>query len=129
MTDQYEDLAASWMQQFAAIDDRDHVLPDPAVIWLKARVLQTAKEVERASRPITVAQIGAYAFLAACWTILLTWKWTALQAWMTTFEPRQILLGGAVTQQASLSLPFLLTFLILLGVTIMLGMHTILAEE
>ena len=129
MTDPYEKLAAEWMERFAAIDDREHVLPDPSVIWLKARVLQTAKDVQRASRPITVAQISAYAFIAACWTILLTWKWAALQAWMTTFEPRHILIGGAATQQAPLSIPFLMTFLVLAGVTVALGMHTILVEE
>lgn len=129
MTDPYEKLATEWMERFAAIDDRDHVLPDPSVIWLKARVLQSAREVERASRPITFAQIGAYAFVAGCWTVLLTWKWAALQAWLTTFEPRHILLGTAATQQTSLSLPFLAMFLVLASLTVMLAMHTILAEE
>ena len=129
MTDLYENLAAEWMERFAAIDDREHVLPDPSVIWLKARVLQSAKEVERASRPITVAQIGAYGFIAACWTVLLMWKWSALQAWLTTFEPRHILVGSAATQQAPLSMPLLVMFLTLAGVTVMLAMHTILAEE
>lgn len=129
MTDAYERLAAEWMERFAAIDDREHVLPDPAVIWLKARVLQSAKAVERASRPITFAQIASYVVIAACWTVLLMWKWSALRAWTTTFQPRNILLGAAAANQPLLSLPFLVTFLVLAGVTLMLAMHAVLAEE
>ena len=42
MSDPLENQIDLWMKQFAAIDDRERVLPDPSVIWLKARVLQSA---------------------------------------------------------------------------------------
>ena len=130
MSEPYEQEVGAWMQQFAAIDDRDHVLPDPSVIWLKARVLQSAKAVERASRPITIAQITAYAVIAACWTALLTWKWAALQAWLNAFRPTHVMLGAAGAQQAaSLSMSFLMTLIVLGSATVMLAMHSIFAEE
>lgn len=119
----------AWMHEFAAIEDRDHVLPDPQVIWLKARVLQSAKAIERASRPITTAQIGAYAIIAACWAALLTWKWAALQAWLNSLTPSHFLLGAAGAQSASLSLSFIVSCVVLGSVTVMLAMHTVLAEE
>ena len=50
MSDPYEVEVGKWMRQLASIDDRERVLPDPAVIWLKAKVLQTAKAAERVAR-------------------------------------------------------------------------------
>lgn len=130
MTDPMEHEVADWMRRFAAIDDRERVLPDPAVIWLKAQMLQSARAVERASRPITTAQIAAYAVVATCWTAVLTWKWAALQAWIRTFTPSHLILGAAGAQQAaSLSLSFLFTLIVLGSITVMLAMHTIFAEE
>ena len=117
---------AVWMQQFAAIEDRQHALPDPGVIWLKARVLQSAKAVERASRPITTAQIAAYTVIAGCWAALLIWKWNALEAWINAFRPSRLLFAQ---QGASLSFPFVMAFIALGSVTAMLAMHTIFAEE
>ena len=130
MSEPYEREAGIWMQQFAAIEDRQHALPDPAVIWLKARVLQSAKEVQRAARPVTIAQIGAYAAIATCWTVLLTWKWSAIHAWLTAIQPSHIVLGAATAgQTAPITIPFLATLLLLGAATVALAMHTILSEE
>lgn len=130
MSDPYEKEVGAWMQQFAAIDDRSRVLPDPSVIWLKARVLQTAKAVERASRPITTVQIASYVVVAACWAGLLTWKAAALQAWLSAFRPSNVMLGAAGAQQAaSLSMSFLMMLIVLGCATVMLAMHAIFAEE
>ncbi len=129
MTDRYEIEVDSWMKQFAAIDDREHRLPDPSVIWLKARVLQAARDVERASRPITAVQIASYAIVAACWAALLMWKWTALQAWLSGFTPSSVLLGATGAQSASLSLTFFVTLVVLASITVMVTMQSILLEE
>jgi len=127
--DPVETRVDGWMKQFAAIDDREHVLPDPAVIWLKARVLQAAKDAERASRPITTMQIAAYITVAACWAALLTWKWGAIQAWLDSMRPSHIVLGAAGAQTSSLSLSLLAVVVILGSATVMLAMHTIFAED
>jgi hypothetical protein len=125
MTDALENQIDLWMKQFAAIDDRERLLPDPSVIWLKARVLQSAKAVERASRPITMMQIASYGIVGACWAALLTWKWIALQSWLDSMRPSQIVLA----QGSPLSVSFVLTFLVLGAVTVMVAMQSIFAEE
>ena len=125
MKDPLELQIDSWMKQFAAIEDREHILPDPSVIWLKAQVLQSAKAMERASRPITTMQMAAYGIIAACWAALLTWKWSALQAWADTLRPSQIVLAHG----SPLSPSFIATFLVLTAITVLLGMHTVFAEE
>jgi hypothetical protein len=129
MNDPVEIEVASWMKQFAAIDDRKHSLPDPSVIWLKAKVLQSAREVERAARPITTAQITSYLVVAGCWAAVLTWKWSTLVAWLNSFTPTRIILGASGAQPSPPSLTLLMTLVVLASATVMLAMHTVLAEE
>ncbi|HEX3579019.1 MAG TPA: hypothetical protein VHY33_10690 [Thermoanaerobaculia bacterium] len=119
---------APWMASFSGIDEREHILPDPAVLWLKARLLQSNAAVERASLPITRLQIAAYLIIAACWAALLTWKSAALQVWINRFSPTHVILGAA-DASASLSVTVLFALLILASATVGVAMHTILAEE
>jgi hypothetical protein len=121
---------APWMTRFSGLDEREHILPDPAVLWLKARLLQTSAAVERASLPMTRLQIAAYLIIAACWAALLTWKSAALQAWINHLSPGHMILGAAGAEAtASLSLSVLFALVILASATVGVAMHTILAEE
>jgi hypothetical protein len=121
---------APWMNSFSGINEREHILPDPAVLWLKARLLQSNAAVERASLPITRLQIAAYLIIAACWAALLTWKSAALQLWINHLSPGHMILnaGGANTT-ASLSVTVLFAVIALASATVGVAMHTILAEE
>ncbi len=120
---------APWMARFAGLDERPHTLPDPAVLWLKAKLLQSSAAVERASLPITRLQIAAYLIIAACWAALLTWKSNALQAWINHLSPGHMILGATGAEARSLSLSVLFALIILASATVGLAMHTILAEE
>ncbi|HEV7429004.1 MAG TPA: hypothetical protein VGQ46_21835 [Thermoanaerobaculia bacterium] len=129
-----EDCAAAadvapWMNSFAGINEREHILPDPAVLWLKARLLQSNAAVERASLPITRLQIAAYLIIAACWAALLTWKSAALQLWINHLSPSHIILNASANATASLSVTVLFAVLALASATVGVAMHTILAEE
>jgi hypothetical protein len=121
---------APWMTTFAALDEREHILPDPAVLWLKAKLLKSSAAVERASLPITRLQIAAYLIIAAGWAALLTWKSSALQLWINQLSPSHMMLGAAGGDaQASLSMTVLFGLIALGSATIGVAMHTILAEE
>lgn len=121
---------ASWMHGFARVDEREHILPDPAVLWLKAKLLQSSAAVERVSLPMNRMQIASNLIIAAAWAALLTWKWGALQAWMTALTPGHLITAGASTAaSASLSFSLLVTILCLGAVTVAVGLHSILAEE
>jgi hypothetical protein len=121
---------APWMSRFSGLDEREHILPDPAVLWLKAKLLQTSAFVERASLPITRLQIAAYLIIAACWAALLTWKSSALQVWINHLSPGRMILGAADAETtASLSFSVLFAIIVLATATLGLAMHTILAEE
>jgi len=121
---------ASWMTTFSGLDEREHILPDPAVLWLKAKLLQSKAVVDRASLPITRLQIAAYLVIASGWAAILTWKSAALQLWINHFSPGHIILGAAGAETTrSLSLGVLFAIVILASATVGVAMHTILAEE
>jgi hypothetical protein len=120
-----------WLTRFAALPDREHLLPDPSVVWLKAQLLRNTAAADRAMRPMTSIQLGAYLIVAACWAAVLTWKWDVLDRWLHRLTPGQFVLGASAdaATSASLSITFLVALLVLSSLTIMLALHTILAEE
>jgi hypothetical protein len=119
---------APWMQRFAGMPDREHILPDPSVVWLKAQLLRNTAAAERVTRPITSLQIAAYLVVAACWAALLTWKWGAIVALVHRLTPSGMVLGGA-SGAASISMSLLAVVLVLSSLTLLVALHTILAEE
>ncbi|MBV9495873.1 MAG: hypothetical protein JOZ54_16615 [Acidobacteria bacterium] len=120
---------ARWMHDFSRVDEREHILPDPAVLWLKAKLLRGTTGVERAAKPVTLFQMIAYLAVAGGWTALLTWRWQALTLWFANLNPARAIAESSATGGASLSLMFFLCVLVLSSITIVVAMHTILAEE
>jgi len=119
---------APFMTQFARIDARQRALPDPAVLWLKAQILRGSAVAERASRPLNIAQMVSYVVIAAGWAGLLTWKWNELQQFVLRFTPASIV-NEAAGVHSSMSATIVLAVLVLCSLTVMLGLHAILAEE
>ncbi|MEA2491740.1 MAG: hypothetical protein QOH21_3532 [Acidobacteriota bacterium] len=117
-----------WMGDFARISDREHILPDPAVLWLKAQLLRGSSEAARAALPLTIAQLISYGVIAAGWAALLMWKWDVIQLWLRRLTPTGIVEAGVNTSMSH-SLSFFALVLLLGSATVMLGLHTILADE
>lgn len=119
-----------WMQRFAGFSDREHILPNPAVLWLKAQLLRGNADVARLSRPMTAVQLLSYAVIAAGWAALLTWKWDVIQVWLRGMTPTGLVANASSSSAAaSLSFSFFAMIFMLGSATIMLALHTILAEE
>jgi hypothetical protein len=119
---------APWLDRFAHISDREHILPDPSVVWLKAKLLQGTVDAGRASRPLDIVQMVAYIVVAGGWAGLLTWRWDAVAAWMNSFTPAG-LVTTATRASGSLTMSFFAMVFVLASMTVMLALHTILAEE
>ena len=120
-------LVAPHMKELAAVDMREHPLPDPQVVWLKAQLLRNSIAAERISRPLKIFQAISYAVVAAAWTTVLAWKWTAIQALLHSFSPERFVQNAG--QAASLSMTFFGMVFVLSSITIGLALHTILAED
>jgi hypothetical protein len=118
---------APWMSRFERISDREHLLPDPSVIWLKAKLMQGTFDVNRATRPMDMVQMLAYLVVAAGWAALLTWRWSSVELWIRGLTPTGFVEGAARAEQLSMS--FFALIFVLASMTVMLALHTILAEE
>ena len=118
---------APWMTRFARISDREHILPDPQVVWLKAQLLQVSADVARVSRPLNFLQLVAYVIVAGGWAALLTWKWDAVAHWLNGLTPKGMVENMAAGQSLSMSVFALL--IVLATMTVSLAMHQILAED
>jgi hypothetical protein len=118
---------APWMTQFARMGDREHMLPDPSVLWLKAKLLQGTVEANRVSRPMDIVQMIAYVVVAGGWAAVLLWRWDSIAAWMRSFTPTGMV--QSVAGAESLSMSFFALVFVLASMTAMLALHTILAEE
>ena len=112
---------APFMTQFAESSVRTRALPDSRVIWVKAQLFGGSSAADRATRPISIAQIGSYIAVAAAWAALMMWKWPSIESWF----------DGAVSGHPMPMpiAPLLVVALGLISTTLMLAMHTILAEE
>lgn len=118
---------APWLDQLAAADARQRPLPDPAIVWMKAQLLRGTAGVDRISRPLRVFQLISYFVVAGGWAALLTWKWNTIQSWISGLTPSHVLQTAATG--SSLSAAFFAGIFALSSATIVLALHTILAEE
>jgi len=117
-----------WMTRFAKISDREHRLPDPQLVFLKARLLHANADAARVARPITLVQMAAYLVVAGGWVALLTWKWDAVAAWLRGLTPTGMVQNMAGGGQ-SLSLWFFAVVFVLASMTATLALHTIMGED
>jgi hypothetical protein len=118
---------APWIDGFSRISDREHRLPDPSFLWLKAKLLQGSAEASRAARPLNAIQFFAYGIVAAAWAAVLTWRWDAVQTWLRGLTPAGMV--KTAVNAPSLSLPLMGTLVVLASITVLLALHTILAED
>ena len=116
-----------WMKRFSALSERQHALPDPSVVWLKAQLMRAPLDAARASRPLNVIQMMAYFAVAAGWAAMLTWKWNAVMTLLSRLTPAGLVASAARAE--TLSISFFATLLVLGSVTVMVALHTIIAEE
>jgi hypothetical protein len=118
---------APWMATFANIDVRQYRLPDPSIVWLKARLLQGTVDAARVARPLNVAQLIAYVVVAGGWAAVMMWKWSDFEAWLRNVTPADVIV--ATSSAPSVSMSFLGTLFVLASMTVMLALHTIMAED
>ena len=117
----------AWMDLLGRTDERQQKLPDPSVVWLKSQILRGTAAAERVSRPVTIAQVLAYFFVAAGWAGFLSWKWEFVLRWMNGFSTEHFAVQAASGSGVSISM--LITLFMLSSITVLVALHTILAEE
>ena len=113
---------APFMQRLADSDLPPPALPDPALLWLRSQ-LPPPSVALRVGRPVHVVQVVCYLLVTAASMGVLALKWSALQAWVSSFAP----VSGSGTLVPAMVLSFMVLLLSSLVVT--LALHTVLADE
>ncbi|HXM39666.1 MAG TPA: hypothetical protein VN924_00345 [Bryobacteraceae bacterium] len=74
-----EPEAAVWMGRLAALSRDGGALPNPALIWWKARLFEKQAAQARATRPIAIAQWVSLAVAAVTTIVLCMANWRSIQ--------------------------------------------------
>ncbi len=111
-----ESLSVSeMMRSLAEVPAGLPALPNAAYIWWKAELLERELAEERATRPLFIGQVTAYAAIALGFVALLWWKLPQLQH----------LLAGATAS----TLPLALTGLLLVSLSLILTLRALWLED
>lgn len=119
---------SAFMGMLSAEDARVRPLPSASAVWLKAQLMRDSMAADRVARPFTIFQWIAYFIVASGWAALMTWKWTAVRAWLLSFTPANVI-QSASGLAPTIPITFYAGVLVLAAVTMSLALHTILAEE
>ena len=74
-----EPEAVAWMGRLVEQSRSDGALPDPALIWWEARLLERQSAQARVARPIAIAQWVSLAVAVPTIAVLGVLNWTGIQ--------------------------------------------------
>jgi hypothetical protein len=111
-----------WMNTLASTAREVRPMPDPMVVYLKARILETLPREQRSLQPLHLLQRLSFGAVGLGWAVLLTWKWEAI----SSFSIERAFagaIGGASVSPSMAALVFALAC-----ATVLVSVHTALAE-
>lgn len=106
------------MRRLAEVPAQLPALPQARYLWWKAELLEQELAEERATRPLFIAQVTAYAAIALGGVALVWWKLPQLQ---------QLFAGQVETAAGTLSL--VLTGLLFLSLSLILALRAVWLED
>lgn len=119
-------LSDEYMKTLSAQPLEQTSLPDASMLWLKSQLLaQDGGLAQLAGSAAALHSIG-FALVAMAWAALLSWKWEALGAFLATMR------GSGALQAAmgaQLSIPLIMTLVLLGCATVAIAFHSAFAEE
>ena len=74
-----EPEAAVWMGRLVELSGNDGALPDPALIWWKARLLERQAVQARVARPIAIAQWLSLVVAVGTMIVLCAVNWPGIK--------------------------------------------------
>lgn len=116
----------AWLKSYAAHPVETRALPDPSMIWLKSQLMSQGRELEKMAGSVGTLHSIGFGILALAWSLILTWKWSALQALMESLRPGEMMLS---VFSSHFSVSFLTVLVVLICATLGLAAHSVLIEE
>jgi amino acid transporter len=101
-----EPETAVWMGRLAELSRSDGALPDPALIWWKARLLERQAVQARVARPIAIAQWASLVVAVVTAIVLCAVNWTGIQGMLAPAGAAVWVAAGACVVVMGLALRF-----------------------
>ena len=102
-----EPEAAVWMSRLVELSSSEGALPDPALIWWKARLLERQAAQARVTRPIAIAQWVSLVVAVVATMVLCAVNWPGIRGML---EPAGFALwvaaGGVILMGLALRFAF-----------------------
>ncbi|HVT03161.1 MAG TPA: hypothetical protein VHL58_07250 [Thermoanaerobaculia bacterium] len=105
-----------------------HRLPDASLLWLKAQLLQNQESGARLTRRLLVVQYLPLGIVAVLWSVLLSWKWKTVYEGLQHFSFERFVSSSALGSNP-LPMSVLLMFAVMLGLTVIVTLQGVFAEE
>ena len=103
-----EPEAVAWMGRVVELSRSDGSLPDPVLIWWKARLLERRDAQARAVRPAVIAQWLSLAVAVVATTILCATGWDGIRGMLASAGLAPWAVAGGVVGFMALALRSLL---------------------
>jgi hypothetical protein len=97
-----------WMGRLVELSRSDGALPDPALIWWKARLLDRQAAQARVTRPMAVAQWLSLVLTVVTMVVLCALNWSGIQGLFAPFGFAMWLIGACGLILMGFSLRFVL---------------------
>lgn len=92
-----EPEAAVWMSRLVEHSRSEGALPDPALIWWKARLLEKQAAHARVTRPVAIAQWLSLVVTVVTMIVLCAVNWPGIKGVLEPFGPTLwVAVAGAV---------------------------------
>jgi hypothetical protein len=119
---------STWMQDFAETADEARELPDPRLIWLKARLAQRQAAAAEALRPLEFFNRVAYTVVGLLLVASLVMKWPHIEAWQRHLNSSSAAVFGP-SGLASLFVPLASLTLGLLSLAALFAVYAVFVKE
>ncbi|MGK2856405.1 MAG: hypothetical protein ACSLFQ_04285 [Thermoanaerobaculia bacterium] len=99
---------------------------DARVLWLKAQLaprLPSPIESERAARGSAVVWVA----VAACWAVLISWRWSELHGLLERLSPGKLMVSGG--DLGAVPVVSLAVVAVMTAVTLAIMLHQVFVEE
>ena len=101
-----EPEAAVWMGRLVEHSRSDGALPDPALIWWKARLLEKQSAQARVTRPVAIAQWSSLVVAVLAMVVLCAANWPGIKGLLAPAGLALWVAGAGVAVCMALALRF-----------------------
>lgn len=114
------------LRELSHADAVDRPVADPRVLWLKAQ-LAPRRAPAAASEKTAGGSAMVWIAVAACWAVLLAWRWSELRGLLDRLSLGKLMMSGG--DLGAVPMTSLVVVAVMAAVTLAIMLHQVFVEE